>query len=105
MKKINDFQTLRNTIESEPYLLVYVTMPNCSVCHADYPKIEKIVEEFNVPAYHIDADEIPEAAGQLQLFTSPVSILYYKGKEFHRQARIIDFYDLTNRIKQVQLSN
>lgn len=104
MKKINDFQTLCKMIESEPYMLVYVTTPNCGVCHADLPRIEKIVNELNAPGYQIDATELPEAVGQLQLFSSPVSLLYYQGREFHRQARIIDFDVLTYRIKQIQMN-
>ena len=46
-------------------------------------------------------NEIPEAAGQLSLFTAPVVILFYKNKEMHRQARIIDFEELEYRIKQL----
>jgi len=41
-----------------------------------------------------------EAVGQLNLYTAPVVILFYNGKEIHRQARIIDFSELDYRIKQ-----
>ena len=46
------------------------------------------------------ADEMAEAVGQLNLYTAPVVILFYNGKEIHRQARIIDFIELDYRIKQ-----
>ena len=41
-----------------------------------------------------------EAVGQLNLYSVPVVILFYNGKEIHRQARIIDFSKLEYRIKQ-----
>ena len=41
-----------------------------------------------------------EAVGQLNLYTAPVVILFYNGKEVHRQARFIDFLELDYRIKQ-----
>ena len=46
------------------------------------------------------ADEMAEAVGQLNLYTVPVVILFYNGKEIHRQARFIDFSELDYRIKQ-----
>lgn len=45
---------------------------------------------------------MPEAVGKLNLYSSPVVILFYQGKEFHRQARIIDFVELDYRIKQTK---
>ena len=46
------------------------------------------------------AMEMAEAVGQLNLYTAPVVILFYNGKEIHRQARFIDFSELDYRIKQ-----
>lgn len=104
MKEIHDFQTLRQTIASEPYMLVYVKTPNCSVCHADLPRVQKIVDDLQATAYQINASKMPEAVGQLSLFTSPTTLLFYEGKEYHRQARIIDFEELAYRIEQIQAS-
>ncbi|MDZ5502077.1 hypothetical protein U1303_04425 [Enterococcus cecorum] len=39
--------------------------------------------------------------GQLSLFTAPVVILFHSGKEFHRQARIIDFKQLTQQLERL----
>lgn len=102
MKQIHDFQSLRQVIASEPYMLLYVTTPDCSVCHADLPRVKKTADDFQAPAYQIDASEMPEAVGQLTLFSSPTVVLFYQGKEFHRQARIIDFEELAYRIGQIQ---
>ena len=101
MQKLKNYNQILDKIKEEKYFLLYVSMNSCSICHADMPKIEKIVNENNFPAYHIEASEIPEAVGQLSLFSVPVAILFYEGREIHRQAKIIDFDELNYRIEQI----
>jgi len=87
-------------IKNEEKFLLYIKSEGCSVCEADFPKVKEITDKNNYLSYYIQADEIPEAVGQLNLYTVPVVILFYNGKEIHRQARIIDFSELDYRIKQ-----
>ena len=98
MKKLENYEQILNKIKEEKYFLLYVSMNNCGVCEVDMPKVEKIVNEQN---YYIEASEIPEAVGQLSLFSAPVAILFYEGKEIHRQAKIIDFEELNYRMEQI----
>ena len=101
MKKLENYEQILNKIKEEEYFLLYVSMNNCSVCHSDMPKVEKIVNEQNFTAYYIEVSEIPEVVGQLSLFSVPVVILFYEGKEIHRQAKIIDFEELNYRMEQI----
>ena len=101
MKKLENYEQILNKIKEEKYFLLYVSMNTCNVCHSDMPKVEKIVNEKNFTAYYIEASEIPEAVGQLILFSAPVVILFYEGKEIHRQAKIIDFEELNYRMEQI----
>ncbi len=101
MKKISDYETLQAIIRTESPFLLYVSTPDCCVCRADYPRVEEMASRKNLPAYHIDAAEVPMAAGQLSLFTSPVVLLFYKGREYHRQARILDFSELDRRMDEL----
>ena len=94
MQKLENYKQILNKIKEEKYFLLYVSMNNCSICHADMPKVEKIANEKNFPSYHIEAPEIPEAVGQLSLFSVPVVILFYEGREIHRQAKIIDLGEI-----------
>jgi len=94
---IEDYMTnssLRNRF------LLYIKSEGCSVCEADFPKVKEITDKNNYTSYYIQADEMAEAVGQLNLYTVPVIILFYNGKEIHRQARIIDFSEFDYRIKQ-----
>lgn len=43
MKKLENYEQILNKIKEEKYFLLYVSMNNCSVCHSDMPKVEKIV--------------------------------------------------------------
>ena len=101
MKKLENYEQILNKIKEEKYFLLYVSMNNCSICEIDMPKVEKIVNEQNFTAYYIEASEIPEAVGQLSLFSAPVVILFYEGKEIHRQTKIIDFKELNYRMEQI----
>ena len=101
MEKVMSYNDLLYKIDRNDKILLYVMSENCSVCHADFPKVEALDKKYNLNSLNIMVNEIPEAAGQLSLFTAPVVILFYKNKEIHRQARIIDFEELEYRIKQL----
>ena len=100
MEKIKTYNDLLEVIKNEEKFLLYIKSEGCSVCVADFPKVKEIADKNNFTSYYIQADEIPEAVGQLNLYSAPIVILFYDGKEIHRQARIIDFSELDYRIKQ-----
>ena len=100
MKKIKTYNDLLEKIKNEEKFLLYIKTKDCSVCEVDFPKVKEVINENNYTSYYIQADEMPEAVGQLNLYSAPIVILFYNGKEIHRQARIIDFLELDYRIKQ-----
>ncbi|UXR49236.1 thioredoxin family protein [Staphylococcus simulans] len=104
METLKQNDDITQCIESENKFLLYVMANGCSVCHADQPRVEKLVKQLEIPAAQIIVNDIPEAAGQLSLFTTPVVILFNNGREFHRQARIIDFEQLERSMEQLKMS-
>ena len=98
MRVIKSYDELQRIISENESLLVYLSAPDCSVCHADMPRVERLVAEMDFPSVQIDIAEVPEAAGQLTVFTAPVVLLFYKNKEYHREARMIDFNVLKKRM-------
>ncbi|RXK17481.1 thioredoxin family protein [Macrococcus sp. DPC7161] len=101
MEQINDYNQLMESTKQEVFVL-YVMSEGCSVCHADLPRVEALLERYPFPNAKMMVNEVPEAAGQLSLFTSPVVIVFAQGREFHRQARIIDFSELEHRLNQLK---
>lgn len=55
----------------------------------------------NIKNYNLEVEKVQEAVGQLSIFTAPVVILFFEGKEIYRQIKIIDFKELEYRISQV----
>lgn len=102
MKNIKNYYALLDEIQKEPILLVYSTSQGCPVCQADFFRIEKLCGEMSFPALCLKVEEVPEAAGQLTLFSLPAVILYDQGREYHRQARILDFIELEKRMKELK---
>lgn len=101
MLKINNHEEVLQKIKNG-VSLVYVHTKDCGVCVADRPRVEELSLRYNFPAYEIDPIEMPILRGQWSLFTAPVVLLFWDGKEMHRQARIIDFRELEHRIVQLK---
>ena len=55
------------------------------------PQIRGLVEEYpGVVLGVINQSELEAIAGELNIFTVPVDLIYLEGKEMHRQGRFID---------------
>ncbi|PTO40338.1 thioredoxin [Enterococcus mundtii] len=105
MKETNDLPEVLKTIQEEPTVVVAISTPNCSVCHAVVPKLEQLLTHYSFPAYHLDAFEMPEVASTFQALTAPVILLFHFGKEVERQARFIQFEQLIKRLDQLNESS
>lgn len=46
MRSIKSYSELQRIISENESLLVYLTAPDCSVCHADMPRVERLREEM-----------------------------------------------------------
>ena len=101
MKTIQNYSTLLDTIQQETVLLVYCASKDCAVCQADEPRVDALCQQLHFPAVRMDAEEVPEAAGQLNLFSLPAVLLFDHKKEYHRQSRILDFDQLEQRMKEL----
>jgi len=85
----------------EKALLVYFADSSCGVCAADEPRAERLAAEMGIPAVLVEISAVREAAGQLNVFTVPAVLLLAGGREYHRQARFIDFDELRKRMAEL----
>lgn len=90
------FKTLTSIEETETFIeenelaFLYITMPNCSVCHGLQPQMEELFSNYPaIKTKTIDASEVTEVAGKFNVFTAPVLLLFVEGKEYVREARIV----------------
>lgn len=89
----SDFTEFVNTNAAA---LVYFSTPGCNVCKVLKPKtLEFLNENFPMikPAY-VDCEKSKELAAQNGIFTVPVVVIYFEGKEFVRKARNFSFAEL-----------
>lgn len=95
-KDLFNVDEFENFIKSNPAALVYFSTPGCNVCKVLKPKtLEFIGENFPLikPAY-VDCEKSKELAAQNNIFTVPVVVIYFEGKEFVRKARNFSFAEL-----------
>jgi len=99
MKDDSDSSSLRVHIDDlkdrRTPLVLYFETPDCGVCHAIFPKLMKILNEYEIEVMKIDAVENPEIAGQHLVFTVPTILVLAEGKEMLRESRYIDFAKIT----------
>src|SRR5699024_12623401 len=89
-QEITSLNEVERLIDESPLAFLYITQPNCSVCHGLQPQIEAMLSGYpKINARHVDARKVPELAGRCNIFTAPVPLLFVHGKEYLREARLV----------------
>ncbi|CAN7569938.1 thioredoxin family protein [Rossellomorea sp. LjRoot5] len=102
MEEVHSLKAIHEKLEAEKLLLLYISRPDCSVCHALLPQVEEMLKDFkSVRSIHADAEEIPEIAGEFSIFTVPVIIVFVDGKEMVRKARFVPIDELHSQISRL----
>ncbi len=83
--------------------LLYFTGKSCNVCQALKPKLlEEVCQNFpEVQIRVVDVEEEREVAGQHMVFTLPVVIINYEGKEAFRFARSFAVYQVLEKLERL----
>ncbi|ANF95817.1 thioredoxin family protein [Paenibacillus bovis] len=100
MKSLNSVEQVREEIQSKRLQLLLLKMHNCSVCEAVQPQTARLLEDYpQIAGAYIYVEDAPELASEYLIFTSPVLILFYEGKEVYRAARFIRFAELEQQLE------
>lgn len=87
---LTSIEDINHFISTNPIVLLYISLPNCTVCHGLFPQVKHLMAKYpKIQLGHIDAAEVQEIAGQFSIFTAPVLLLLIDGKEYVREARIV----------------
>lgn len=79
-------QPIQEQLAQQPLALLYLSQPNCSICVADKPRIQKLAQTQQLPLFTINTLAEPEAASLFSVLTVPVVLLLkYK---FHQSNSI-----------------
>ncbi|MDZ5502076.1 hypothetical protein U1303_04430 [Enterococcus cecorum] len=50
MFEIQDFESYQKLLDKKQTFLLYGKQVNCSVCMADFPTVERLVQQYDFPA-------------------------------------------------------
>jgi thioredoxin 1 len=92
METIVQLGELEARITKEPAILVYFSQPQCGVCTVLKPKLEAGVQQYypNLKQIYVNISQSPEIAGQMHVFTVPVVLVFFEGKEAFRYTRNVN---------------
>ena len=81
MKQTTNLTEVQDILQQSSVAVIYLSMPNCSVCHAVRPRLEELLTHYDIPALHLDAFETPEVASKFEVLTAPVVLIFIKEKK------------------------
>src|SRR5699024_638332 len=101
-KELNALEEVNDFINQNGLAFLYFTTRNCSVCHCLQHQIEEMMTYYPESSNrHIDASLVPETSGQYSVFTAPVLLLFVEGKEYLREARIVQTQKLNDDLNRI----
>lgn len=100
MEALESYARLKELVAAERAVLFYFSSPGCGVCKSVKPKVIALVQEHfpRLPMYYVDIEAVPEASGQLSVFSIPAVLVFFEGRETIREARNFGIMELGAKI-------
>ncbi|MFD2638610.1 thioredoxin family protein [Piscibacillus salipiscarius] len=100
-KRLHQLSEVDELLEHQLSFL-YISREGCSVCHSLLPQVQNLMENYpQIELGHIEVNEVPEVAGRFSIFTVPVLILFVDGKEYLREARIVQMDQFDEKVSKI----
>lgn len=101
-KEAQSLAEVKSVVEENDLAFVFLYGEHCSVCHGVLPQVKPIVEKYEqIATVQADVEQIPELSGEYTVFTVPVILLFFNGKEVMRMARFIEMDKLSHQLKKI----
>lgn len=97
---LEEFNSIKDAPEAS---IFYFSHDACNVCKVLKPKIAALIQS-NYPKinlYYVNTVDSPEIAAQNSIFTVPVMLLTFEGREYIRKARNISIMELDQEIEKL----
>ncbi|WP_086350775.1 thioredoxin family protein [Candidatus Enterococcus clewellii] len=95
MVKIHQIEEVVPFIQAHKFAFLYVSQPDCSVCHSVLPKLKELLKNYpTIELGEIDGAEVPQITAMYQVFSAPTLLLFIDGKEYLREGRFVQFQKL-----------
>lgn len=101
-QQLTSIDAINGFIQNNQLSFIYISHPNCSVCHALLPQVQTLMEKYpEIRLGHVDAEEVEAVAGRFSVFTVPVLLLFVDGKEYIREARIVHMDQFDEKLNKI----
>lgn len=89
IQTVKSLSELNELISKNDAVMVYFSLDTCGVCHVLQPKIEAMMAHSfpKMKQLEVKMKESPDIIGQYSIFTAPVLLIFFQGKEFLRKAQ------------------
>lgn len=96
MHTIESAQEFESIISNKTGVLVYFSHEKCSVCKTLKPKIDEyFATNFpKIECIYVNIEKLPELAAKYSVFTVPVILVFFEGKETYRKARNVGVQEI-----------
>lgn len=102
LEPLHSLEQIDTFIKAHDLVLLYFSQPNCSVCHGLLPQVEDLMAQYpDIHLGQINTHEIEAVAGQFSIFTVPVILLFVNGKEYLREARIVQLQLFDEKVNKI----
>lgn len=100
MRAVTSYAEFSDVVSSSKAVLLYISSPGCSVCHALLPQVNTLLKEFpEVTPLYANTGLAPDIAGQFTVFSVPAILFFVCGKEVFRVVRFVPIGGLRKNIK------
>lgn len=96
----NEYQNFINNNEEIKGL--FIESKTCNVCHAVYPKVLNLFNEYNINLESLDIYYFNEISSILNVFSVPVLIIFYNNKEVFRMDRFFVIEDIKKFLDKIK---
>ena len=102
MKEITDPALFTNIIKENTAVIFYFYSDKCAPCMSLRPKVQELIESDypEIKLIFIDSENNPEIAASYNVFSNPVIIIYFDGKEYRRESKYISIPQLSKIISR-----
>lgn len=100
--ELNSIDEIVNFLDKNQLSLLYVSRPECTVCHAILPKLLLILDNYpKIQIGHINANEVEQVAERFLIFAVPTIMVFIEGKEYLRTDRFVRFESFSQQINNM----
>ena len=102
IQKLNTIGEVNAFVQESSLSFLYVSMPDCSTCHALLPKLQELLNDYpSISFGHVDATEVEEVAERFLILAAPIMLLLIEGKEYLREDRFVRFGLLQEKLDRI----